>query len=84
MLSAATDAMVLNHTSTINRLTVPLNTVELNYISKGVSGALADKVIALVSKMPKHVRDQLRKERKCFICKKQGHIAVVCQSLPED
>ena len=84
MLSAVTDAMVLNHISTINRPTVPLDTAQLNYMSKGLSGALADKVIALVSKMPKHVRNQLWKEGKCFICKKQGHIAVVCPSLPED
>jgi hypothetical protein len=84
MLGAATDAMVLNHISTLDRPTVPLDKAELNYILKGLSGALADKVIALVSKMPKHVRNQLRKERKCFICKKQGHIAVVCPSLPED
>ncbi len=84
MLGAATDAMVLNHISTLDRLTVPLDTAELNYISKGLSGALADKVITLISKMPKHIRDQLQKECKCFICKKQGHIAVVCQLLPED
>ncbi len=83
MLSAATDAMVLNHISTIHRPTVPLDTAELNYISKGLSGALADKVIVLVSKMPKHVRDQLWKERKCFMCKKQGHITIVCPLLPE-
>jgi hypothetical protein len=73
MLNAATDAMLLNHISTIDRPTIPLDAVELNYISKkGLSGPLADKVIALVSKMPQHVRDHLRKEGKCFICKKPG------------
>jgi hypothetical protein len=85
IINAATDAMVLNHISTMDRPTVPLDAVELNYISKkGLSGPLADKVVALVSKMPKNVRTQLMREGKCFICKQRGHVAVVCPMLPED
>jgi hypothetical protein len=40
MLSTVTGAMVLNHISTVDRLTVPLDTVELNYISIQLSSII--------------------------------------------